>query len=170
MRLHYIPDDPQMSSPEDQAVVDQIKDRRGGKLIPLDKALLHAPPIAGGYSHFLKAVRTQNSLADSIRELCMCRVATLNQAWFEWESHAPLLRATGVLSESAVEALKDTTRVPGEGEGFDERHAAVTAYVDAMTRDVVVKNAVFDKVKGLFSEREVVEITVSTGLGCFCSR
>lgn len=40
MRLPYIPDDPQMSSAEDQAVVDRVKERRGGKLIPLDKALL----------------------------------------------------------------------------------------------------------------------------------
>lgn len=40
MRLPYIPDDPQMASVEDQAVVDRVKERRGGKLIPLDKALL----------------------------------------------------------------------------------------------------------------------------------
>ena len=48
MRLPYIPDDPKMEAPEDQAVVDRVKERRGGKLIPLDKALLHAPPIADG--------------------------------------------------------------------------------------------------------------------------
>lgn len=42
MRLPYIPDDPQMESKEDQDVVDRVKERRGGKLIALDKALLHA--------------------------------------------------------------------------------------------------------------------------------
>lgn len=160
MRVSYIADDPKMSSPEDQAVVDSIKERRGGTLLSLDKALLHAPAIAGGYSAFLKAVRTQNSLPDSIRELCMCRVATLNSAWFEWESHAPLLVKAGVLDQQAVESLKDTSRTPGEKDGLDERHAAVCAYTDAMTKGVLVKDAVFAKVKGLFSEKEVVEITV----------
>lgn len=42
MRLPYIPDDPQMEKKEDQDVVERVKERRGGKLIALDKALLHA--------------------------------------------------------------------------------------------------------------------------------
>lgn len=42
MRLPYIPDDPQMEKEEDQNVVERVKERRGGKLIALDKALLHA--------------------------------------------------------------------------------------------------------------------------------
>lgn len=161
MRLPYIPDDPEMSSPEDQAVVNRVKERRGGKLIPLDKALLHAPPIADGWNSFLKSVRTQNSIPDSIRELCMSRVAALNQAWFEWESHAPLLRKTNVLSEEAVESLKDVERTPGKDQGLDEKHAAVAAYTDAMTTGVVVKEPVFERIKSLFSDREVVEITAT---------
>lgn len=57
----------------------------------------------------------------------MCRVAALNQAWFEWEAHAPLLQKTGVLSEQAVESLKDIERTPGEVDGLDGKHAAVAA-------------------------------------------
>lgn len=46
MRLPYIPDDPQMENKEDQDVVERVKERRGGKLIALDKALLHARKLA----------------------------------------------------------------------------------------------------------------------------
>ena len=159
MRLPYIPDDPQMSDPADQAVVDRVKERRGGKLIPLDKSLLHAPPIADGWNSFLKAVRTQNSLPDSIREIAMVRVAALNSAWFEWEAHAPLLEKTGALSAEAVESLKDVSRTPGKEEGLDEKHAAVVAYTDAMTKGVLVKDSVFARLKEVFSDREVVEVT-----------
>lgn len=76
MRLPYIPDDPQMEKKEDQEVVERVKERRGGKLIALDKALLHArelrfhtyktfrvtdppiAPVADGWNSFLKAIRT----------------------------------------------------------------------------------------------------------------
>lgn len=40
-------------------------------------------------------------------------------------------------------------------------HAAVVAYTDAMTKGCIVKDAVFARVKELFSEREVVEITAT---------
>jgi hypothetical protein len=49
MRLPYIPDDPQMETEEDAAIVQRVKDRRGGKLIALDKTLLHAPAVASGW-------------------------------------------------------------------------------------------------------------------------
>lgn len=44
---------------------------------------------------------------------------------------------------------------------LDEREWAVLRYADAMTRDVSVDQRVFDEVRGLFSEREVVEITAT---------
>jgi len=158
MRLPYIDDDPKMDTPEDEAVVQRVKERRGGKLIALDKALLHAPPVADGWNSFLKSIRTQTTLPDSVRELAISRVAALNQAWYEWDAHAPLLKKTKVLSEEHVEKIKDKS---WSGEGLDEKHAAVLEYTDAMTVGCVVKQAKFDKLKGLFKEREVVEITAT---------
>lgn len=49
MRLPYVPEDPKLLNPDDQAVVERVKERRGGKLIALDRALLHAPPVADGW-------------------------------------------------------------------------------------------------------------------------
>lgn len=165
MRLPYIPDDPQMASPEDQAVVQRVKDRRGGKLIALDKTLLHSPPVADGWNGFLKAIRTQTSLPDSVRELAICRVAALNKAWYEWDSHKPILEKSGVLSAEAIQHLKDRPR-PNEHvasrqelKGLDEKHLAVLEYTDAMTVGCIVPDPLFQRIKGFFSDQEVVEIT-----------
>jgi alkylhydroperoxidase family enzyme len=158
MRLDYIPDDPQMSSKEDQDIVTRIKERRGGKLLELDKALLHAPAIANGWNGFLKAIRTENSLEESVREVAICRVAALNQAWYEWAAHAPILEKTGAVSKEAVENLKDRTRA---GIGLDEKHLAVLEVTDASTLQIIVPQSKFDKLKKYFSDREIVEITAT---------
>ena len=160
MRLPYIPDDPQMSTEEDQDIVTRVKARRGGKLLELDKALLHAPKVADGWNGFLKAIRTLNSLPDSVRELAISRVAALNSAWYEWEAHAPLLEKSGGVSKEAIEKLKDRE---AKGEGLDEKHAAVLEVTDAMTLNVIVPNGKFDKLREHFSEQEIVEIVATVG-------
>ena len=158
MRLPYIPDDPEMPNEEDQAIVERVKQRRGGKLLELDKALLHAPPIADGWNSFLKSIRTQNSLSDSIRELAISRVAALNQAWYEWEAHSPLLQKAGEVSKEAIENLKDRTRA---GIGLDEKHLAVLEVTDAMTLNIMVPDEKFNKLKQYFSDREVTEVVAT---------
>ena len=50
MRLPYIPDPPNFTNKDDQAIVERVRQRRGDKgLIALDRTLLHAPPIADGW-------------------------------------------------------------------------------------------------------------------------
>lgn len=156
MRLPYVDDDPETDTAEDEAIVQRVKERRGGQLIALDKALLHAPPVADGWNSFLKSIRTQTTLPDSIRELAICRVAALNHAMYEWEHHVPILEKSGALSTEAIARVKDRN---AGSEGLDEKHAAVLEYTDAMTLGCVVKQATFDKLKTQFSDREVVEIT-----------
>ena len=162
MRLPYIPNDPQMETEEDAAIVQRVKDRRGGKLIALDKTLLHAPAVANGWNSFLGAIRTQTSLPGSVRELAICRVAVLNKAWYEWDQHRPILEQTGVLSAEAVESLKERATSGGKDVRagiFDEKHLAVLEYTDAMTLGCIVPEPVFAQLKRFFSEKEVVEIT-----------
>lgn len=50
MRLPYIPKDVHFENAEDQAILDRVKQRRGDAgLLELDRALLHAPPVADGW-------------------------------------------------------------------------------------------------------------------------
>lgn len=73
----------------------------------------------------------------------------------------PLLKKAGV-SDEGIEtvrtAMPHLTGNPGE-KGLDERLWAAMAYTDAMTKDVRVPNAVFDKIKGMLDDRQVVELS-----------
>ncbi|KAF2681577.1 4-carboxymuconolactone decarboxylase-like protein [Lentithecium fluviatile CBS 122367] len=162
MRLPYIPKDPSFPDAEDQAIVSRVKQRRGSRgLIELDRALLHAPPIADGWNSFLGAIRTKTSLSTSIRETAICRVAVLNKAWYEWDSHAPILLSGHGVTENDVSAVLKTPPRASEVKVVDEKHSAVMSYADAMTLDVSVPDELFARLKKSFSEKEIVEITAT---------
>jgi len=161
MRLPYIPDPPNFTNEDDKAVEQRVRKRRGEKgLIALDRTLLHAPPVADGWTSFLGSIRTGTSLPTSVRETAICRVAVLNKAWYEWESHSPILGSSPDTTPTQVQAvLASPPRNPQEILG--PRLSAVLAYTDAMTLDVRVPDKVFAALKDLFSDKEVVEITAT---------
>lgn len=179
------PDPPPSSSPSTTAAYAQLSARRSpNPLIPLDLTLLHSPPVASGWSSFFGSIRTQTSLPADIRELCICRVAVLNGADYEWEHHVPLLRQAEV-GERAVEEVKsrkawrgwigeDADKVAEEEDtqlddygGLNEKQRAVLAYADAMTIGVKVSDEIFGELRKRFDEREVVEVTATVaGYNC----
>ncbi|KAK1654338.1 carboxymuconolactone decarboxylase [Colletotrichum phormii] len=170
MRLPYVPNPPQTTTPEDAAIVSRIQARRAPRpLQALDLTLLHAPPVADGWNSFLGAVRTQTTIPADLRELAISRVAVVNKAWYEWGHHAPLAVAAGV-SPEGMDAIK--TEAPLELASrpalyLSEKQWAVLVYSDEMTRTVRVKDETFAKLKELFNEREVVEITTTVaGYNC----
>jgi len=161
MRLPYIdPSDPKtFTTPDEQAIVERVRARRAPRpLQALDLTLLHSPAVADGWNSFLGAIRTKTSLADDVREIAICRVAVINQAWYEWGHHAPLAKDAGV-SDEGMKLLKEGNLTGSNGGGLSDKQWAVVKYTDAMTRDVVVKDEVFEELKKHFSSQEVVEIT-----------
>lgn len=182
MRLPYAPSTPnRSSSPSTEAAYKELSARRApGPLIPLDLALLTAPSVAAGWSSFVGAIRTQTSLAADIREICICRVAALNDAEFEWEHHAPILKEEGKLGERAMNEVRtgvpaaETTKTfspsktPENGPtsdesdiGLVEKQWAVMHYTDAMTLKVKVPDPIFTRLRQWFDEREIIEITAT---------
>ncbi|KAF1957918.1 4-carboxymuconolactone decarboxylase-like protein [Byssothecium circinans] len=162
MRLPYIPPNPQFQNAEDQAIVSRVKQRRGsGGLIELDRALLHAPPVADGWNSFLASIRTRTTLSPSIRETAICRVAVLNKAWYEWTHHAPLLLSAPGITQEHVDTVRNSPEHQIVGDVLDEKHGAVMAYTDAMTLSVTVDDETFARLKEYFTDKEVVEITAT---------
>ncbi|KAK3373264.1 AhpD-like protein [Lasiosphaeria ovina] len=166
MRLPYVANPPPTASASEAAIVSRITARRAPRpLQPLDLALLHAPAVADGWNSFLGAVRTQTSLAADVRELAISRVAVANRAWYEWAHHAPLAVAGGVAAAGmdvakrpeALDLLSET-RTP---EGLTEAQWVVLCFTDEMTRNVEVRDWTFARLKTLFSDKEVVEITAT---------
>lgn len=162
MRLPYAnPKDEKFQSPEAAAIVSRVEARRAPRpLQALDLTLLHSPNVADGWNSFLGAVRTKTSLSDDVREIAICRVAIINQAWYEWSHHAPLAEAGGV-SEAGMKLLKENQLDSENGAGLSAKQWAVVHYTDAMTRSVSVKDEIFEELKKHFSDQEIVEITAT---------
>jgi alkylhydroperoxidase family enzyme len=139
-------------------LIDRIRTERGGKLLNLYRMLLHSPPFALGWLNFFTAVRQQGRLDARYRELAILRIAVLNDADYEFTQHIPHALKAGC-SEAQIQAVKHDR----ESAVFDDRERAVLAYADAMTRDVEVPDATFDRIRAIFDERDVLELSVTIG-------
>lgn len=149
----------------DGEVADRIRKRRGGHLTPLDRMLLHSPPVADGWNSLLGAIRTRSILEDDLRELAILRVAALNRADYEWTAHEPVARRAG-LTDTDLDAL----RADAPADGLTEAFRAARAYTDAMTRDVEVSTEVFAALRAHLDDREIVELTLTIGAYNLVSR
>jgi alkylhydroperoxidase family enzyme len=142
---------------EPAALVEAIRARRGGRLLHLDRMLLHSPPLAAGWNGFLKAVRTELAIDPRLRELAMCAVASLNGAHYEFHHHAPeYLRAGGTPQQ--VEALRQPERALLQEGLFDDSARAALRLTIEMTRRVAVSDSAFDALHAALGDRETVEL------------
>jgi alkylhydroperoxidase family enzyme len=152
-RINPIDDD---SPGVDAALMHAVKARRGGRLLNLDRQLLHSAPLARGWNHYMGAVRGETVLDGSLRELVILLVACLNRAPYEFAQHAPVALAAG-LSQPQIDAvaLWRTSAL------FEPLQRDVLAYAEAMTVQVQVAQPLFDAVHRHFSDRELVELTAT---------
>lgn len=157
-RVAYTP-----PAPEGE-IATRIAERRGGRLTPLDRMLLHSPPIADGWNTLLAAVRTQTTVPPDVRELIVLRIATLNDAPYEWTAHEPVARRAGV-TDAQLAAVRTNDPAP-----FTPAQRAALAYTDAMTRRITVPYKVFADLADHFDDRQIVEITATVGTYNLVSR
>jgi len=142
---------------EPAALIESIRARRGGRLLHLDRMLLHSPPLAAGWNGYLKAVRTELSLEPRLRELAMCVVASLNGAHYEFHHHAPeFLRAGGTAKQ--VEALRQPELALRQDSPFDQTDLAALRLTIEMTRRVAVSDDTFAAVHAALGDRQTVEL------------
>ena len=158
-RIPYVPAD--LAEPRE--IVDAVRARRGGRLLNLDRMLLHSPALAQGWNAYLGAVRTQLQLSPKLRELAMCVVAVMNGAEYEFVHHAPVFREAGG-TQAQVDALREPERAAADPALFDETERAALAVAIQMTRRVEVDDATFEALRARLGDRETVEYvaTVAT--------
>ncbi|MEU6374962.1 carboxymuconolactone decarboxylase family protein [Streptomyces sp. NPDC046909] len=144
-------------------IAQRIRDRRGGTLHPLDRMLLHSPQLADGWNSLLGAVRGRMELPADIREMTVLRIAVLNRAEYEWTAHEGEARRAGLTDADLVELRREEPE-------FDERRRRVIAYTDAMTRDIQVKDELFDALRGDFTDAQLVELTATVAAYNMVSR
>ncbi len=152
-RIPYVTD----AEAGDTALVDAIRTRRGGKLLKLDRQLLHSPPFAQGWNALLGAVRSQLQIDPRLRELALVVVAVLTGADYEIEIHAPeFVKAGGTDAQAAALLGLRTVAIPHGL--FDELDQALIALATQMTRTVDVEQSTFDALQRLLGRPRLVEL------------
>lgn len=152
-RLPYI----DSANPDiDADLVRAVQQRRGGKLLNLDRLLLHSAPLTRGWNSMFGAIRSHGSLDGATRELVILLVAQLNRAPYEFAQHAPIALQEGVTPQQ-LDALANWR----QADVFTARDRDVLAYAEAMTLQVQVPAPLFDAVRTHFDTRELVELTAT---------
>ena len=153
--IPYKPDDDQ-AGPKD--VVDAIRARRpGGKLLNLDRILLHSPAFAKGWNAMFGAIRGQLALPPKLRELSIMAVGALNQADYEWAQHEKEFLAAGGTKEQLA-ALKNVGAAQKNDKLFTEAERATLALTDEMTRSIKVTGTTMKRIRAVLPVDQVVEL------------
>jgi alkylhydroperoxidase family enzyme len=153
--IPYKPDDDQAGPKE---LVDAIRSRRpGGKLLNLDRILLHSPAFAKGWNGMFAAIRGQLTVPAKLRELTIMAVGAENHAEYEWAQHeGEFTKAGGTAAQLA--ALKNVPAAIKNDKLFDEKERATLALTDEMTRSIKVSDATMKRVRKLLPDDQVVEL------------
>ena len=131
--------------------------RAGGKLLNLDRMLLHSPNFAKGWNGMFGAIRGQLTVPGKLRELCIMAIGTLNHADYEWAQHEPeFIKAGGTPAQLA--ALKNVATALKNDKLFDEAERATLALVDEMTRSIKVSDATMKRLRKQLPDDQVVEL------------
>ena len=153
--IPYRPDNAQ-AGPED--LVNAIRSRRpGGKLLNLDRMLLHSPAFARGWNTMFAAIRGQLALSPKLRELAIMAVGVINKADYEWVQHAPEFLAAGG-TEAQMKALKNVSRAMNNDKLFDESERATLALTYEMSRNITVTDRTTARVRAILPDQQVVEL------------
>ncbi len=142
-----------LSTPELQPLVERIVAERGS-VLHLYQMLMHSPPLAEGWLHYMTQVRQKLQLDGGLRELVIMQIAHLNGAPYEAEQHAPLALREGLAPEQLA-ALPDWRAAAA---AFTPLQRAALALADTMTRDIHVSASQMAGLRELLGERELVEL------------
>lgn len=153
--IPYRPDTDQ-AGPAD--LVNAIRARRtGGKLLNLDRMLLHSPAFARGWNTMLAAIRGQLVLVPKLRELAIMAIGVVNRADYEWVQHEREFLAAGG-TQAQMAALKDVPSAISNTTLFDESERATLALTYEMTRNITVADATMARVRAILPDQQVVEL------------
>lgn len=154
---------PEMTTDDDVSV--RIRARRGGSLRPLDTMLLHSPPVADGWNELLGAIRRDTTVPADLREIIILRIAVLNDAPYEWDSHEQPGRHAG-LDDQHLAAI----RAAEPGAPLSPLQRLVIACTDAMTRHVRLPQPLFESLRRHLADRQVVELITTVAAYNMVSR
>lgn len=131
--------------------------RAGGRLLNLDRMLLHSAPIARGWNIYMGAIRRELTVSPILRELAICAIARLNRADYEMIQHAPEFLAAGG-TQAQLDALDVIESAHVNSRVFNRAELATLKLTREMTRDIEVSRATREEICALLPDEQVVEI------------
>jgi len=143
------------SRPELAEMERQILKERG-RISTLYRVLLNSAPLVQGWEALFTAIRNRASLPARLRELAILRIAVLNGAPYEFDAHVPHAQKAGV-PDDAIAALRTGT----VSSALAPLDRLVLELTDAMTRDIEVPDALFERVREHFDAEKLVELVAT---------
>lgn len=134
-----------------------------GKPGNVQKALAHRPEMLKNFLSFYASVG--RSLDRKLYELIYLRVSLINGCFYCSQHHVASSKRVGLATEDWA-ALK-----AGDYSRYSDKERAALAYVEKLTRTPHdVNDADFDTLKKHFSDPEIVDLHVLTGLANLTNR
>jgi alkylhydroperoxidase family enzyme len=151
------PSDDQLGPPD---LIAAIKSRRtGGKLLNLDRMLLHSPNFTQGWNTMFGAIRNKLSLPGKLRELAIMSIGVYNDAGYEWFQHEPEFLKAGGTREQLQAMRSNIDAAERDAKLFDETERATLALTREMTKNVAVPQATIQRIRGLLkNDQHLVEL------------
>lgn len=117
------------------------------------------------------AIRTQSSFPLHLAELAICYIAVLNGAVYEWTAHSKIyLKADGgrrevleALLELKGRSVDGNSSSKGDDGGFllSEDEKDVLRFTEQSTKHVNVDEELVERLKGKFTDQQVMELMIT---------
>lgn len=147
------------AAPRDEALLEAILKRRGGRFLNLDRALLWSEPLARGWNAYVGAVRRELAVSPRLKEIAICTVARETGADYEFNHHWPEYVKAG--GDDALRPRIMDVDSAATDTAFSEDERLAIRYATVMTRNVRVPDSLFALLKQRFDTTELVELTAA---------
>lgn len=152
-RVPLVGDD--TTDPAVQAFYANVR-KRGGEPLNLHRTMANAPEMMKGSSGMAYAIRYDATVPRQFREIAIIRSVQLNGGHYEEAQHRPMAMSCG-LTEAQLDAISNWK----PSKLFDDKQRAVLAWTDGVMQKTGPSDAEFDTMKKYFSNREIVELTLT---------
>ena len=133
-------------------------EKNSGRVGNLFKALAHSQKILRDWSRLGTTLLLKGEISRKLLEIAIIRVGEINQAAYELAAHRRIGLESG-LTQEQVDAIADCQ----SSDIFDELEKAILQFTDEVSRDIRVSDKTFNQLREHFTERQMVEMTVTIG-------
>mmetsp|Transcript_9518 Transcript_9518/g.14324 ORF Transcript_9518/g.14324 Transcript_9518/m.14324 type:complete len:184 (+) Transcript_9518:49-600(+) len=138
--------------------VDQLRRRRGGKLLNLDRVLLHSPNFALAWNSMFGTLRGNAvQINQKYKELAICGIAVLNCAEYEFYQHERPWRDAGA-TDQQVEAIRNINTDQFDSSSFDSTELQVIQLTIEMTKNITTSRDLMISLRSILGKQELVEL------------